>query len=123
LKRNLQIAKNRLDHLNQTLEKIRKNALEPQSDKYRPYRKALRDLESERFIYEQLKAKHRQEIVALEVPRNPVEIIDVAEPNRRPVSPNLFMNVIISGVIAGCFALIGGIQLAIGLRKPTTSAS
>lgn len=123
LETELQIAKNKFESLNQTLGTLRENALDSQGEKYRPYRKALRDLESELFIYEQLKAKHRQEIVALEVPRNPVEIIDVAEPNRRPVSPNLFMNVIISVVMAGCFALIGGVLLAIGLHKPKASVS
>lgn len=88
-----------------------------QSEKYRPYRRAVKDLDTEDFIYGQLKAKHRQEIIRLEVPRNPVEIIDIAEPNRRPVSPNLFMNVLLAICLAGVSGVFGGILLALGVRK------
>ena len=41
-------------------------------------------------------SKHRQEIITLQIPQNPVDIIDVAEPNMQPVSPNLFLNVLLS---------------------------
>lgn len=77
----------------------------------------MADRETERFIYNQLKAKHQQQIVSLEVQRSPVEIIDVAEPNRRPISPNLFMNVLISVVIAVFFGLSGAVLLMVGLKK------
>lgn len=90
---------------------------ETQGIKYRPYRMAIADLETEDFIYHKLKAKHRQESISHEVPRNPVELIDIAEPNRRPVSPNLFMNVLLSIFVAAFFGISGGIILAIGLRK------
>jgi len=42
----------------------------------------------------------------LQVPRNPVEIIDVAEPNNRPVSPDLFVNVLLS-IFVGLGAGVG----------------
>ncbi|MDF7823830.1 GNVR domain-containing protein [Pontiellaceae bacterium B12227] len=90
---------------------------ETQGIKYRPYRRAIADLESEDFIYNQLKTKHRQEIITLKVPRNVVELIDMAEPNRRPVSPNLFMNVLLSVFLAGFIGIVGGILLAVGLQK------
>ena len=85
---------------------------------YRPVRTALAEFETEQFIFDELTKKHRREFISLEVPRNPVEIIDVAEPNRRPVSPNLFMNVFLSVALAGMCAVAGGIMMAIGLRKP-----
>ena len=66
----------------------------------------MADLETERFIYNQLMSKHRQEIITLQVPRNPVDIIDVAEPNLQPVSPNLFLNVLLS-IFVGLGAGIG----------------
>jgi len=100
------IAKNEFESLDQTLSSARAETIEYHGSKYRPYRRALRLLESERFIYDQLKAKHRQEIITLQVPRNPVDIIDVAEPNRRPVSPNLFMNVLLS-IFVGMGAGVG----------------
>ncbi|MDF7808522.1 polysaccharide biosynthesis tyrosine autokinase [Pontiellaceae bacterium B12219] len=100
------IAKNNFESLDKVLATVRYDSIESQGTKYRPFRNAQNDLETERFIYNQLKAKHRQEIITLQVPRNPVEIIDVAEPNRRPVSPNLFMNVLLS-IFVGLGAGVG----------------
>ncbi len=77
------------------------------------------DLESEQFILNQLKAKLRQKIIALEVPRNPVEIIDVAEPNMRPVSPNLFMNVLLSLGLATGPMLVGIVLIVVGAKQPS----
>ncbi len=100
------IAKNNFESLEGVLASVRSETIESQGAKFRPFRNALADLESERFIYNQLKSKHRQEIITLKVPSNPVEIIDVAEPNRRPVSPNLFMNVLLS-IFVGLGAGVG----------------
>ncbi len=100
------IAKNNFEIQEKVLASVRSDTIESQGEKFRPFRNALADLETERFIYNQLKAKHRQEIITLQVPRNPVEIIDVAEPNRRPVSPNLFMNVLLS-IFVGLGAGVG----------------
>ncbi|MEI6890968.1 MAG: polysaccharide biosynthesis tyrosine autokinase [Pontiella sp.] len=100
------IAKNNFERLDDVLALVRSETIEAQGTKYRPFRNAQDDLETERFIYLQLKSKHRQEIITLGVPRNPVEIIDVAEPNRRPVSPNLFMNVLMS-IFVGLGAGVG----------------
>lgn len=100
------IAKNKFERLDKILAGVRSTNIESQGEKFRPFRNAQADLDSERFIYNQLKAKHRQEIITLEVPRNPVEIIDTAEPNNRPVSPNLFMNVLLS-IFVGLGAGVG----------------
>ncbi|VGO21358.1 GumC family protein [Pontiella sulfatireligans] len=99
-------AKSNFEHLGAILASVRSTNIESQGAKFRPFRNAQADLESERFIYTQLKAKHRQEIITLEVPSNPVEIIDVAEPENRPVSPNLFMNVLLS-IFVGLGAGVG----------------
>ena len=100
------IAKNNFESLDQVLASVRTDTIESQGSKFRPYRNALADLETERFIYNQLMSKHRQEIITLQVPRNPVDIIDVAEPNLQPVSPNLFLNVLLS-IFVGLGAGIG----------------
>ncbi len=94
------IAKNKFDGLDKVLASVRTDTIESQGAKFRPYRNALADLETERFIYNQLMAKHRQEIITMQLPRNPVNIIDVAEVNLRPVSPNLFLNILLS-IITG----------------------
>ena len=112
------IAKSKFDGLDQVLKSVRSDSIETQGAKYRPYRNALADLETERFIYNQLLAKHRQEIITMQLPRNPVNIIDVAEPNLRPVSPNLFINVLIS-IFVGLGA---GVGLAYFIEYLDTSA-
>jgi succinoglycan biosynthesis transport protein ExoP len=100
------IAKNNFESLDSVLTSVRSDTIESQGSKFRPYRNALADLETERFIYNQLKSKHRQEIITLQVPKNPVELIDVAEPELRPVSPNLFLNVLLS-IFIGLGAGVG----------------
>lgn len=100
------IAKLRFDNLEEILAGVRGEVIGAMGTKFRPFRKAQDDLESEKFIYTQLNAKLRQEIITLKVPSNPVEIIDVAEANNRPVSPNLFMNVLLS-IFVGLGAGVG----------------
>ncbi len=100
------IAKNNFESLDKVLASVRTDTIESQGTKFRPYRNALADLETERFIYNQLMSKHRQEIITLQVPRNPVDVIDIAEPNARPVSPNLFLNVLLS-IFVGLGAGVG----------------
>ena len=100
------MAKNNFDSLEKILAGVRSTSIAAQGAKFRPFRNAQADLETERFIYEQLKSKHRQEIIELEIPRNPVEVIDIAEPENRPVSPNLFLNVLLS-IFVGLGAGVG----------------
>ncbi len=89
----------------------------PEREESIELRKAKADLENERLIYDQLNKRMKQEIAMMGVPGNPVEIIDAAEPNRRPVSPNLFMNTICSVVVAGGVGLVGLVLLLVGLRR------
>jgi len=100
------VAKNRFENLDKALASVRATSIESQGEKYRPFRIAMAQLETERFIYNQLMSKHRQEVITLQVPRNPVEIIDSAEPNNRRVSPNVFMNVLLS-IFVGLGAGVG----------------
>ncbi len=100
------LAKNKFEELDALLESVKSTTIEEQGQKYLPFRQALADLENERFIYNQLNSRLRQEIITMSVPRHPVEIIDSAEPNRRPVSPNLFMNVLLS-IFVGLGAGVG----------------
>ena len=106
LKTEYLLAQKMFNALNKELEEERTTSIESQGAEFRPFRNAQADLESERFIHTQLNAKLRQEIITLKIPRNPVEIIDSAEPNNRPVSPNLFMNVLLS-IFVGLGAGVG----------------
>lgn len=106
LQTEFEIAKTNYEDLDKLLENVKSATIASQEEEFRPFKNALEDLEMEKFIYNQLKAKHRQEIITLDIPRNPVEIIDTAEANRRPVSPNLFMNVLLS-IFVGLGAGVG----------------
>lgn len=100
------LAKNKFEQQDALLESVKSKTIVEQGEKYLPFRQALADLKNERFIYDQLNSRLSQEIITMDVPRHPVEIIDTAEPNRRPVSPNLFMNVLLS-IFVGLGAGVG----------------
>lgn len=106
LRTEYQLAQNTYESLKKELADTRLESIQSQGAKFRPFRNAQSELETERFTYNQLKSRFRQEKITLEVPRNPVEIIDVAEPDNRPVSPNLFMNVLLS-IFVGLGAGVG----------------
>lgn len=114
-----ELASGREEKLNELLLKI-----EPKSDgnseSQQALKRAMAELENERFIADQLKARLRTQIVILEVPRSPVEIIDVAEPNRRPVSPNFFLNTVVALVLGAFVAATGIGMLVLGLRGSRT---
>jgi len=78
------------------------------------FRKALADLENERLIFNQLSERIRQQMIEMQPPRSPVVIVDDARPNLRPVSPNLFLNALVSLAIGGCFAVAGRAELRRG---------
>ncbi|MBN2786553.1 MAG: polysaccharide biosynthesis tyrosine autokinase [Pontiellaceae bacterium] len=106
LKTEFDVASSRFVELEKLLDDAKKETIELQGQQYQEFRQALADLDNERFIYNQLNARLRQEMITMDVPRHPVEIIDAAEPNRRPVSPNLFMNVLLS-IFVGLGAGVG----------------
>jgi len=117
LKTEYTMAKINFDSLDNILKDMRGELTSAQAEKFRPFRKAQADLDTERFIYDQLKAKHRQKIIQLDVPRNPVAIIDVAEPNHRPVSPNLFMNVLMSLALGAVPTITGIVLVVVGTTR------
>lgn len=88
------------------LAEVRAETIELQGERYRPFRQALADLDTERLIYNQLSARIQQEIITRNVPRNPVEIFERAEPEARPVSPDHFLNVLLS-ILVGLGAGVG----------------
>ena len=55
----------------------------------------------------------RQELQGKEA----LEIVEIAEPNYRPVSPNLFLNVLISIAVAGVFTVTGSVLIIIAATR------
>jgi capsular exopolysaccharide synthesis family protein len=74
--------------------------------KIRPFKNAVDDLESVRRVYNLLNANLQQQIITLQIPKNPVKIIERARPETQRVSPNLFLNVLLS-IFVGLAAGVG----------------
>lgn len=90
------ISKSKFEALEEELRGVRSEEQVSQREKLLPFNKAQRELELQRSLLDALKARLAQEGITLKVPRTPVEIIDAAEESNRPVSPNLFLNLLLS---------------------------
>ncbi|MBN2703357.1 MAG: hypothetical protein JXR23_04015 [Pontiellaceae bacterium] len=87
LQKDYDIAKETYDRLALKLEAAKEQTIEMKvGEKYRPYRKALADLERARAIYDTLGERLRQHLIRTGVPYNSVEIFDRARPEPTPVS-------------------------------------
>jgi len=85
---------------------------------YRPYFEAKRELENLLKVRDAVLLRILQETVDLALPKQSiVEITDVAEPGRKPVSPNFPLNIAL-GLIVG---LIVGVGLAFFIEYLDTS--
>ena len=117
LEADYKVAKEKYNVLEKELNEIKKLDISAEREKYLPYNKAERKLETERAVLTALKARLSQQGIELEIPRTPVEVVDPAEPTSVPVSPNLFFNILV-GIIAG---IVAGIGLAFFLEYLDTS--
>lgn len=102
-----QMAKARLAELERQFDDFKNATLLLESERFLPFRNAQREEEMETRLYEALKARLQQVSIDLEVPRSPVTVVDRAEPPLGPISPNLWLNVILGA--------IGGLVLGVGL--------
>lgn len=100
------IAKAKFEALEAELATQRERDILAEGEKIRPFERAERDFQVQRSILEALQARIAQEGIELEVPRTPVEIIDQAEPPKRPFSPNVVMNILLS-VVVGLASAVG----------------
>ena len=101
-----EVAKARLDALEQELTEVKQADMQSQRDKYLPFERAERNLMIQQEILNALRARVTQKGVELELPRTMVQIIDRAEKPDRPVRPRVMLNIILS-VIVGFGAGIG----------------
>lgn len=111
------VAKAKFEALEEDLRGVRSSDQETQREKYLPFNKAQQELEIQRSIMNALKSRIAQEGITLEVPRTPVEIVDSAEESSHPVSPNLFLNLLMSIFIG----LASGVGLAYFIEYLDTS--
>lgn len=88
------------------------------TEKYRPYFDAKRDLETEQKIRETIRLRIIQEGVDAALPKTSVvAVTDLAEPSNRPVYPNIPLNIAL-GVMVG---LLMGFGLAFFIEYLDTS--
>ena len=106
LRSEYEVAKEQYQALEAELALARESDIEDEGTRYLPFDKADNNLKLQRTILNALKARVTQEGIEIQVPSTPVEIIDPAEPPKTHVSPNLFLNLVLS-LLAGFVAGIG----------------
>ena len=110
-------SKAQLDSLAQAVEAAKRQDAE-KTAQYRPYFEAKRELDNLLKVRDAVLLRILQETVDLALPKQSiVEITDVAEPGRKPVSPNFPLNIAL-GIIVG---LIVGVGLAFFIEYLDTS--
>jgi len=112
-----EVALTRYKALEEELAAARKADIAAEGDAFLPFDKAERDLELQRSILNALEARVMQETIQMQVPRTPVEVIDPAESNGRPISPNMMLNALLSLFIG----LTAGVGLAYFIEYLDTS--
>ncbi len=112
-----QVAKTRYETLSEELAVVKQSDIQTEKDKILPFYKAERELNIQRSILDALQARVVQEGIQMEVPGTPVELVDPAEPNMRPVSPNMRLNIIMSAALG----ILSGLALAYFLEYLDTS--
>lgn len=111
------VAKTRYDALEAEIDEAREADITAEREKFLPFEKAQEELAIQRSILNSLQARVVQEGIEMEVPRTPVEIVELAEPNPVPIRPNVVMHIFLS-VIVG---LMAGTGLAYFLEYLDTS--
>jgi capsular exopolysaccharide synthesis family protein len=112
-----EVAREKFEALEMELSAVRELDIEAEREQFLPFEKAERNLQVQRSILDALRARVAQEGIELEVPRTPVDIIDPAEPPMRPISPKLYLNIVLSIVLG----LMAGIALAYFIEYLDTS--
>jgi polysaccharide biosynthesis transport protein len=117
LKADYEVSFQKFNALETELDVARKSDIDSERDRFLPFDKAEREVDVQREILNALRARVAQQGIEVEVPRTPVEVVDPAEPPTRPVSPNLFLNILLSLIIG----MSAGVGLAYFIEYLDTS--
>lgn len=117
LRADYQVAVQKFQALDEELEQTQQKDIDVAREQVLPFNKAQRDLLVQRSILDALQSRVAQQGIEFEVPRTPVEIIDVAEVPVNPVSPNLLLNIFLSIVLG----VASGVALAFFIEYLDTS--
>ena len=117
LEADYQVAKSKFAAIDEELHSARDADIAREGADYLSFRNAEEDLVLQRQILAALETRLSQEGIELELPRTPVKVVDPAEPDERPVAPNLPLNIILSVVVG----LMTGVGLAYLIEYLDTS--
>ena len=101
-----EIARREWEMLDRELKEAMATDIDAESEKYLPFRKIEHELQAQRAIRDSIEMLVVKEEIDLELPRNPVEVIEMAEEPELPVGPNMPLNVALS-VLLGLGVGIG----------------
>lgn len=106
LRADYEVALAKFNAVEEELEMARMADIESERERFLPFEKAEREVRTQRALYDAVRGRMTQEGIELEIPRTPVEIVDHAEAQSRPVKPNYMLNIILS-VLVGLGAGVG----------------
>ncbi len=100
-------AEARVDELETQLAKAKVDQILSARDRMRPFEEAAQRLDDETRLYTTLRLTLRQREIDFQVPKRTIEILNTAEPARRPSTPNWLLNI--------ASALVFGSVLGVGV--------
>ncbi|HWA86631.1 MAG TPA: polysaccharide biosynthesis tyrosine autokinase [Opitutus sp.] len=110
-------ADSRVAELKQQLGQAKVDQILSARERMRPFEEAAQKLEDETRLFTTLKLTLRQREIDFQVPKRTIEILNTAEPPRRPSRPNLALNL----VLAVLFGSLLGVGTAVSLEYFDTS--
>jgi polysaccharide biosynthesis transport protein len=100
-------AEARVDELESQLAKAKVEQILSARDRMRPFEEAAQRLDDETRLYTTLRLTLRQREIDFQVPKRTIEILNTAEPARRPSRPSFLLNSVAS--------IVFGLALAVGV--------
>jgi succinoglycan biosynthesis transport protein ExoP len=110
-------AEARVDELESQLAKAKVDQILSARDRMRPFEEATQRLDDETRLYTTLRLTLRQREIDFQVPKRTIEILNTAEPARRPSRPSFLIN----SVASILFGLMLGVGVALTLEYFDTS--
>jgi capsular exopolysaccharide synthesis family protein len=110
-------AEARVDELENQLAKAKVDQILSARDRMRPFEEAAQRLDDETRLYTTLRLTLRQREIDFQVPKRTIEILNTAEPARRPSRPSFLLN----SVASILFGLVLGVGVALTLEYFDTS--
>lgn len=103
-----EVSKNKYDALQEELNSIKSMDIEAAAADLLPFERAEREVQLQRTILDALRARVTQTGIEMEVPRTVVRVVEEAEAPKRPSSPIVPLNILLSVV----FGVLAGVGLA-----------